>query len=71
MFDCVYPTRTARFGVALVPTGIFKWSLFSILDQQCHVVLRLLCSSMHSDKLYNDLGPTTTTQSHMSKVNSS
>ena len=20
MFDCVYPTRTARFGVALVPT---------------------------------------------------
>ncbi len=23
MFDCVYPTRTARFGVALVPSGIF------------------------------------------------
>lgn len=21
MFDCVYPTRTARFGVALVSTG--------------------------------------------------
>jgi len=21
MFDCVYPTRTARFGCALVPTG--------------------------------------------------
>ncbi len=23
MFDCVYPTRTARFGVALVPSGIY------------------------------------------------
>lgn len=21
MFDCVYPSRTARFGTALVPTG--------------------------------------------------
>lgn len=24
MFDCVYPTRTARFGVALVGTGLMK-----------------------------------------------
>ena len=24
MYDCVYPTRTARFGVALVDTGILK-----------------------------------------------
>jgi tRNA-guanine transglycosylase len=24
MFDCVYPTRTARFGVALIPSGILK-----------------------------------------------
>ncbi len=23
MFDCVFPTRTARFGTALVPTGQF------------------------------------------------
>ncbi len=23
-FDCVYPTRTARFGVALVPTGSLR-----------------------------------------------
>lgn len=22
MFDCVYPTRTARFGVALTPQGM-------------------------------------------------
>lgn len=24
MFDCVYPTRTARFGVALVPSGLLR-----------------------------------------------
>lgn len=24
MFDSVYPTRTARFGVALVPEGVLK-----------------------------------------------
>lgn len=24
MFDCVYPTRTARFGVALVPQGTMR-----------------------------------------------
>lgn len=24
MFDCVYPTRTARFGTALVPEGMMR-----------------------------------------------
>lgn len=24
MYDCVYPTRTARFGTALVPEGVLK-----------------------------------------------
>ena len=24
MFDCVYPTRTGRFGTAMVPTGLLK-----------------------------------------------
>lgn len=24
MFDCVYPTRTARFGTAIVPSGLLK-----------------------------------------------
>lgn len=24
MFDCVYPTRTARFGVALIPEGLLR-----------------------------------------------
>lgn len=25
MFDCVYPTRTARFGQALVDWGQVRW----------------------------------------------
>jgi tRNA-guanine family transglycosylase len=24
MFDCVFPSRTARFGTALISTGILK-----------------------------------------------
>jgi queuine tRNA-ribosyltransferase catalytic subunit len=39
MFDCVYPTRTARFGVALVPTGILKLKSCmqdaSVIDDTC------------------------------------
>lgn len=27
MFDCVYPTRTARFGTALVPEGVLRLKL--------------------------------------------
>ncbi|GAB6022014.1 Queuine tRNA-ribosyltransferase catalytic subunit 1, variant 2 [Chamberlinius hualienensis] len=41
MFDCVYPTRTARFGTALVPTGElplknkrFEYD-FSPIDEDC------------------------------------
>jgi len=41
MFDCVYPTRTARFGTALVPTGTLnlKQTLyvndFRPIDETC------------------------------------
>lgn len=41
MFDCVYPTRTARFGVALVPSGTLRLKAkdfkadFSPVDSQC------------------------------------
>lgn len=39
MFDCVYPTRTARFGVALVDTGILKVKSCaqdeSVIDEEC------------------------------------
>lgn len=41
MFDCVYPTRTARFGTALVPSGELnlrhkKFSNdFRVLDDEC------------------------------------
>lgn len=42
MFDCVYPTRTARFGVALVPEGTirvksseYKGDVSSPIDTEC------------------------------------
>uniref|UniRef100_A0A6B2L6N0 Queuine tRNA-ribosyltransferase catalytic subunit 1 n=1 Tax=Arcella intermedia TaxID=1963864 RepID=A0A6B2L6N0_9EUKA len=41
MFDCVYPTRTARFGTALVPTGVMNLKLtlyandFRPVDEDC------------------------------------
>ena len=41
MYDCVYPTRTARFGVALVPTGTLRvrhrefTGDTSVLDDDC------------------------------------
>lgn len=41
MYDCVYPTRTARFGVALVPTGTLRlrhheFTLdMRVLDEEC------------------------------------
>ena len=44
MFDCVYPTRTARFGVALVDSGTLrlKQSAFaedqSPIDENCDCI---------------------------------
>lgn len=41
MFDCVYPTRTARFGVALVDSGTINLKSsqyqfdFSPIDEEC------------------------------------
>jgi queuine tRNA-ribosyltransferase len=41
MYDCVYPTRTARFGVALVDSGTLKLKSHecskddSVIDQEC------------------------------------
>uniref|UniRef100_A0A3N7EYH0 tRNA-guanine(15) transglycosylase-like domain-containing protein n=2 Tax=Populus trichocarpa TaxID=3694 RepID=A0A3N7EYH0_POPTR len=32
MYDCVYPTRTARFGTALVPEGLLKLKHKSMAD---------------------------------------
>lgn len=42
MFDCVFPTRTARFGCALVPTGQLNLkqrnyaSDFTPIDDSCN-----------------------------------
>ena len=41
MYDCVYPTRTARFGTALVPSGLLRLPLSSMegdqrpIDENC------------------------------------
>lgn len=41
MFDCVYPTRTARFGVAFIPTGTIRLKAkehedkYVPIDEQC------------------------------------
>lgn len=32
MYDCVYPTRTARFGTALVPEGVLRLDLKEMQD---------------------------------------
>jgi tRNA-guanine transglycosylase len=48
MFDCVYPTRTARFGTALVPEGCLQLKNarfaqdFRPLDEECKC---LVCSN--------------------------
>lgn len=44
MYDCVYPTRTARFGTALVPEVTsclesFRELIFTILFAVCYCVL--------------------------------
>ena len=31
MFDCVFPTRTARFGQALLINGLTVWFTFRVL----------------------------------------
>jgi len=37
MFDCVYPTRTARFGVALVPSGSIRLKSSDMAQQMVPV----------------------------------
>jgi tRNA-guanine family transglycosylase len=55
MFDCVYPTRTARFGTALVTTGTMRLKSdqyrydFEILDDKvdCMVTNRFSRAYLH------------------------
>ena len=41
MYDCVYPSRTARFGTALVPEGVLRLKTSSMaadyrpIDSEC------------------------------------
>ncbi|KAH7440932.1 hypothetical protein KP509_03G016600 [Ceratopteris richardii] len=56
MYDCVYPTRTARFGTALVPEGVLKLKHASMaadfrpLDETCSCMVckRYTRSYLHS-----------------------
>jgi len=56
MFDCVYPTRTARFGTALVPSGLMNLKLtnyandFKPVDEtcQCYTCLHYTRAYLHS-----------------------
>eukprot|EP00897_Mesotaenium_endlicherianum_P002042 jgi/Mesen1/1866/ME000143S00917 len=47
MYDCVYPTRTARFGTALVPQA--RATCHSLPAATCHGVLKLKQAAMASD----------------------
>jgi len=56
MFDCVYPTRTARFGTALVPSGLMNLKLtnfandFRPVDEtcQCYTCLHYTRAYLHT-----------------------
>ncbi|KAG6508210.1 hypothetical protein ZIOFF_033582 [Zingiber officinale] len=43
MYDCVYPTRTARFGTALVPEGILKLKNRAMANDERPIDLTCSC----------------------------
>ncbi|KAG6504762.1 hypothetical protein ZIOFF_037109 [Zingiber officinale] len=43
MYDCVYPTRTARFGTALVPEGILKLKNQAMANDERPIDLTCSC----------------------------
>ncbi|KAI3920089.1 hypothetical protein MKW98_001345 [Papaver atlanticum] len=43
MFDCVYPTRTARFGTALVPEGLLKLKHKVMASDMCPIDPECTC----------------------------
>ena len=45
LFDCVYPTRTARFGVALVDGGVARAGTLRVTARCCVLDGRLLCGA--------------------------
>ncbi|GBG75148.1 hypothetical protein CBR_g19661 [Chara braunii] len=53
MYDCVYPTRTARFGTALIPEGVLKLKLAAMATD-----LRPIdptCDCMFTEKMRNSI----------------
>lgn len=54
MFDCVYPTRTARFGVALTPQGMCHLrDIRSLFDTVCEYSMYCahLCTNEGADTI--------------------
>ena len=51
MFDCVYPSRTARFGTALVPEVrlVFYLFLYGVYTVRIQGTLRLKTATMAAD----------------------
>ena len=53
MYDCVYPSRTARFGTALVPTGVLRLKTNAMatdyrpIDEKCDCFVCLKYSRAH------------------------
>lgn len=63
MFDCVYPTRTARFGVALVETGSIRIKAKQFakqiipLDDACRCSTCSSCSRAYLHQLFKENVP--------------
>lgn len=65
MYDCVYPTRTARFGTALVHSGLVKLKATTCADDSgpidatcpCYVCARYSRAYLHSLCKTEALGP--------------
>mmetsp|Transcript_6443 Transcript_6443/g.24955 ORF Transcript_6443/g.24955 Transcript_6443/m.24955 type:complete len:158 (-) Transcript_6443:1068-1541(-) len=53
MFDCVYPSRTARFGTALIPEGVLRLKTAAMasdyrpIDSECDCMVCMRYSRAH------------------------
>lgn len=53
MYDCVYPTRTARFGTALVPSGSIRLKEGSCSDDSDPIDKNCKCLTCQVFSLIN------------------
>lgn len=63
MFDCVYPTRTARFGVAIVDTGTLRLKAkefaqdLTPIESNCHCPTCQTCTKAYLHSLLKENDP--------------